>query len=84
MAAAALNHTQERKAQTSNGGMMLLLGPAFGLLTNVLIFLPFAVILADDLGLWDNYGELRATLNYFMDKGYMEKIMTPEEYAEID
>lgn len=44
----------------------------------------YSAILADDLGLWDNYGELRATLNYFMDKGYMEKILTPEEYAEID
>lgn len=44
----------------------------------------FSAILADDLGLWDNYGELHATLNYFMDKGLMEKILKPEEYAEID
>ncbi len=44
----------------------------------------YSSILADDLGLWDNYGELAATLNYFMNNGYMEKIMSPEQYAEID
>ena len=27
------------------GGLMLLLGPAWGLLTNVLIFLPFTILL---------------------------------------
>lgn len=43
-----------------------------------------SAILADDYGLWDNYGELAATLNYFLNNGLMEKIMTPEQYAEID
>ncbi len=41
-------------------------------------------MLADDYGLWDNYGEIQATLNYFIDNGLMEKIMSPEQYAEID
>lgn len=44
----------------------------------------YSAILADDYGLWDNYGELRATLSYFIDKGLMDKIMTPEQYNEID
>lgn len=44
----------------------------------------YSAILADDYGLWDNYGELNATLNYFINNGLMEKIMTPEQYAEID
>lgn len=44
----------------------------------------YSAILADDYGLWDNYGELNATLNYFINNGLMEKIMTPEQFAEID
>ena len=44
----------------------------------------YSAILADDYGLWDNYGELNATLNYFINNGLMEKIMTPEQYQEID
>ena len=44
----------------------------------------YSAILADDYGLWDNYGELNATLNYFINNGLMEKIMTPEQYNEID
>ena len=44
----------------------------------------YSAILADDLGLWDNYGELHATLKYFMNHELMEKVLTPEEYAGID
>ncbi len=45
----------------------------------------FSSILADDLGLWDNYGELAATLNYFMANDYalMRKIMTEEQFNAI-
>lgn len=38
---------------------------------------------ADDLGLWENYGELPNTIKYFINNGLMEKILPPEEYAEI-
>ena len=46
----------------------------------------FSSILADDLGLWDNYGELSATLRYFMadDYKFMKQIMTEEEFNQID
>ncbi|GHU82756.1 aldehyde ferredoxin oxidoreductase [Clostridia bacterium] len=44
----------------------------------------YSAILADDLGLWDNYGELVATLNYFINNDLMQKILTEAEYSEID
>lgn len=46
----------------------------------------YSAVLADDLGLWDNYGELAATLRYFMadDYKYMKQILTEEEFAAID
>ncbi len=48
----------------------------------------YSAVLADDLGLWDNYGELRATLTYFMDNeedyGLMRKIMSEEQFGEIN
>ncbi len=46
----------------------------------------YSAVLADDLGLWDNYGELRATLTYFMKDDYklMKQIMTEEQFGEID
>lgn len=46
----------------------------------------YSAKLADDLGLWDNYGELRATLSYFMDNDYklMRQILTEEQFNEID
>ncbi len=42
--------------------------------------------LKDDYGMWDNYGELNATLIYFMKDDYklMKQILTPEEFAAID
>lgn len=46
----------------------------------------YSSILADDYGLWDNYGELAATLKYFMKDDYklMKQVLTPEEFAAID
>lgn len=45
----------------------------------------YSAVLADDLGLWDNYGELASTLNYFMANDYalMHKIMTEEQFKAI-
>lgn len=44
-----------------------------------------ACTVADDLGLWDNYGDLNATLNYFManDCELLKKILPEEEYNSI-
>lgn len=46
----------------------------------------YSAVLADDLGLWDNYGELKATLLYFMADDYklMRQILTEDEFAAID
>lgn len=46
----------------------------------------YAAILFDDLGMWENYGEFKATLGYFMknDNELMKKIMTEEQYNAID
>lgn len=43
-------------------------------------------IIKDDMGLWDNYFELDATLKYFMkdDNKLMKQILTEEEYNAID
>ena len=45
----------------------------------------YSSILADEYGLWDNYGELIATLNYFMADDYklMKQIMTEEQFNAI-
>ena len=44
-----------------------------------------ATTVADDLGLWENYGELPATLSYFManDCELLKKILPEEEYNAI-
>ncbi len=46
----------------------------------------YSAVIADDLGIWDNYGELRATLLYFMADDYklMKQIMTEDEFNQID
>ncbi len=46
----------------------------------------YAAIKVDDAGLWDNYGELAATLTYFMnnDYAYMKQVLTEEEFNAID
>ena len=46
----------------------------------------FSAILADDYGLWDNYGDLHATLQYFLRDEFklMKAILTDEEYNAID
>ena len=46
----------------------------------------YGAILSDDLGLWENYGELPATLKYFMKDDYklMKQILTEEEFNAID
>ena len=46
----------------------------------------YAAIFADDMGLWDNYGELNATLTYFLkdDAKLLKQIMTEEEYNALD
>lgn len=38
---------------------------------------------ADELGLWENYGELPNTIKYFLDNGIMEKILPEDEYNDI-
>lgn len=38
---------------------------------------------ADDLGLWENYGELPNTIKYFIENGLMEKILPEDEYNDI-
>ncbi len=35
---------------------------------------------ADELGLWDNYGELACTLSYFIKNGHLETILPADEY----
>lgn len=44
-----------------------------------------ATTVADDLGLWDNYGELNATLNYFVkdDCALLKQILPPTEFDSI-
>ena len=44
-----------------------------------------ATTVADDLGLWDNYGELNATLNYFVkdDCALLKQILPPAEFDSI-
>ncbi|ONI39436.1 aldehyde ferredoxin oxidoreductase [Candidatus Epulonipiscium fishelsonii] len=42
-----------------------------------------AMSTADDLGLWDNYGELPKTIAYFIKNGYLEKILPAEEFAAL-
>ena len=46
----------------------------------------YAAILSDDMGLWDNYGELAATLGYFFKDDYklLRQIVTEEEFNAID
>ena len=43
-------------------------------------------ILKDSYSMWDNYGELGATLNYFMKDDYklMRQVLTEEEFNAID
>ena len=45
----------------------------------------YAAIKSDDLGLWDNYGELAATLGYVMadDHKILKQILTEEEYNAL-
>ena len=38
---------------------------------------------ADDLGLWDNYGELPNTLSYFIKNGHLKTILSKEEYDSL-
>lgn len=42
-----------------------------------------ALSTADDLGLWENYGELPFTIKYFIDHGVFEQILSEEEYNSI-
>ena len=45
----------------------------------------YAAILSDDMGLWDNYGELAATLGYVLadDHKIIKQILTEEEYNAL-
>ena len=45
----------------------------------------YAAIKSDDLGLWDNYGELAATLGYVLadDHKILKQILTEEEYNAL-
>lgn len=38
---------------------------------------------ADDLGLWDNYGELPKTITYFIDNGLLKQILPKEEFDSL-
>lgn len=38
---------------------------------------------ADDLGLWDNYGELPNTIAYFINNGLLEKILPADEFNSL-
>ncbi len=38
---------------------------------------------ADELGLWDNYGELPKTINYFITNGLLEQILPADEYNSL-
>ena len=53
---------------------------------NALVKSLYGAILADDYGLWDNYGEIGATLNYFFadDYKYARQIMTEEQFNAIN
>lgn len=42
-----------------------------------------ALSVADDLGLWDNYGELPNTFAYFMKRDLFKKILPADEYNDI-
>ena len=46
----------------------------------------YCSIMFDELGMWENYGELGATIGYFMknDNELMKKILTEAEYNAID
>jgi len=46
----------------------------------------YSAIMFDDLGMWENYGEFKATLGYFMknDHELLKKICTEAEYNAID
>ncbi len=45
----------------------------------------YAAIKVDDIGLWDNYGELAATINYTLadDHKILKQILTEEEYNAL-
>ena len=45
----------------------------------------YSAILSDDLGLWDNYGELAATIGYVLadDHKILKQILTEEEYNAL-
>ncbi len=38
---------------------------------------------ADELGLWDNYGELACTLSYFIKNGHLKTILPADEYNSL-
>ncbi len=38
---------------------------------------------ADDLGLWENYGELPNTIKYFINNGILEQILPEAEYNDL-
>lgn len=38
---------------------------------------------ADDLGLWENYGELPNTIKYFIENGLLERILPAEEFNSL-
>ncbi len=38
---------------------------------------------ADDLGLWENYGELPNTIKYFIENGILEQILSEEEFNDL-
>ncbi|MCI5773588.1 MAG: aldehyde ferredoxin oxidoreductase [Erysipelotrichaceae bacterium] len=42
-----------------------------------------ALSTADDLGLWDNYGELPNTIAYFINNNLLEKILPADEYNSL-
>ena len=42
-----------------------------------------ALSTADDLGLWDNYGELPNTVNYFLKHDLLKEILPKEEYDSL-
>lgn len=46
----------------------------------------YGATMNDEYGLWDNYGEMLATLNYFMKDDYklMRQVLTEEEFNAID
>jgi aldehyde:ferredoxin oxidoreductase len=41
------------------------------------------VKLADDYGVWCNYGQIGRDLNYAYEKGYLKKVLPADEYASI-